>query len=178
MSDEKELIHRCLKGERMAQKQLYDKFAGRLYAVSFRYMKSKEDAGDVLQDSFIKIFNNLASFRYDCPLEAWLKRVVINTSLTALKNRKITVEIEDSYMVPDTENIGNHSLDYETLVSVVNSLPDGCRTVFNLYVVEGYKHSEIAEMLEISEGTSKSQLSRARLMLSEKIRTEDFIDNA
>jgi len=173
MYNEKELIQACVRGERLAQKQLYEKFAGKLYAVSLRYMKSKEEAADILQDSFIKIFDALNSFRFDCPLELWLRRIVINTALTALGRRKINYNLEDFEFLGADENLGLESLNYETLLRMVNCLPEGCKTVFNLFAIEGYKHQEIAGMLGISEGTSKSQFSRARSILIEKIEMEN-----
>lgn len=162
-----------MRGERSAQKQLYEKFAGKLYAVSLRYMKSKEEAADILQDSFIKIFDGLGSFRFDCPLELWLKRIVINTALTALGRRKINYNLEEYEFLGADENLGLESLDYGALLQMVNNLPEGCKTVFNLFAIEGYKHQEIAVMLGISEGTSKSQFSRARSILIKKIEMEN-----
>ncbi len=173
MYNEKELIQACMRGERSAQKQLYEKFAGKLYAVSLRYMKSKEEAADILQDSFIKIFDGLGSFRFDCPLELWLKRIVINTALTALGRRKINYNLEEYEFLGADENLGLESLDYGALLQMINNLPEGCKTVFNLFAIEGYKHQEIAVMLGISEGTSKSQFSRARGILIKKIEMEN-----
>lgn len=175
MYNEKELIQACISGDRAAQKQLYQKFAGKLYAVSLRYMKSKDDADDVLQDAFIKIFGKLNSFRNDCPFEVWLKRIVINTSLTALGRRKKVFDIEDHTheIYDESGNLGLESIAYDTLIQMINSLPEGCRMVFNLFAIEGYKHSEISELLSISEGTSKSQFSRARSILMEKIEEEN-----
>lgn len=168
MYDENELIQACMRGERLAQKRLYDKFAGKLYAISLRYMKSQDEAGDVLQEAFIKIFHRLDSFRFDCPLEVWMRRIVINTALTAISRRKINYQLEEFEYHGADENLGLENLAYESLMKWINALPDGCRTVFNLYAIEGYKHTEIAEMLGISEGTSKSQFSRARSILMEK----------
>ncbi len=173
MYNESELIQACIRGERKAQKQLYDKFAGKLYAIALRYMKSQEEAGDVLQDAYIKIFNRLDSFRFDCPLEVWMRRIVINTALTALGKRKINYNLEDYEYEGADENLGLESLGYASLLQWISALPDGCKTVFNLYAIEGYKHAEIAEMLGISEGTSKSQFSRARSILMEKIEFEN-----
>lgn len=173
MYNESELIQACIRGERKAQKQLYDKSAGKLYAVALRYMKSQEEAGDVLQDAYIKIFNRLDSFRFDCPLEVWMRRIVINTALTAIGKRKINYNLEDFEYEGADENLGLESLGYAALLEWISTLPDGCKTVFNLYAIEGYKHAEIAEMLGISEGTSKSQFSRARSILMEKIEFEN-----
>lgn len=173
MYNESELIQACIRGERKSQKQLYDKFAGKLYAVALRYMKSQEEAGDVLQDAYIKIFSRLDSFRFDCPLEVWMRRIVINTALTAIGKRKINYNLEDFEYEGADENLGLENLGYAALLQWISALPDGCKTVFNLYAIEGYKHAEIAELLGISEGTSKSQFSRARSILMEKIEIEN-----
>jgi RNA polymerase sigma-70 factor (ECF subfamily) len=178
MSNDKLVVEACIREERLAQRQLYEQFAGKLYAVSLRYMKSRDEAQDVLQDALIKIFKNLHTFRFDCPLEAWLKRIVINTALKAIQKRgqMPTIDIADYYGEYDENpgNLGLENLKMETLLSLINELPEGCRMVFNLYAIEGHKHQEIAEMLNINEGTSKSQFSRARMLLIEKIEKENI----
>lgn len=176
MLNDKQVVEACIREERVAQRQLYELFAGKLYAMSLRYMKSPDEAQDVLQDAFIKIFKNLHAFRFDCPLEAWMKRIVINTALKAIQKRgqMPTIDIVDYHGDLDDNpgNLGLDNLNMETLVGLVNELPEGCRTVFNLYAIEGYKHHEIAELLNINDGTSKSQFSRARVLLIEKIERE------
>ncbi len=178
MSNDKLVVEACIREERVAQRQLYEQFAGKLYAVSLRYMKGRDEAQDVLQDAFIKIFKNLHSFRFDCPLEAWLKRIVINTALKAIQKRgqMPTIDIVDYHEELDQSpgNLGLENLKMETLLELINQLPEGCKTVFNLYAIEGFKHQEIAEMLNITEGTSKSQFSRARMLLMEKIEKENI----
>jgi RNA polymerase sigma factor (sigma-70 family) len=182
MSDEKQLVDACLKGQRSAQYQLYERYSGKLYALSLRYIKDKEEAKDVLQNAFVKIFENLDKFRQDCPLEAWMKRIVINTALRALQYKKDFVDLDTVEMgvfdMSYSENLGLQNMNLETLHEMIHSLPDGCRTIFNLYAIEGYKHQEIAEMLEINEGTSKSQYARAKDLLIKKIEGEKkrFID--
>ncbi len=174
MLNEKKLIHACIKEERAAQKQLYDKYAAKLYAVSLRYMRSTDDAKDVLQDAFIKIFGGLQNFRFDCPFELWMKRIVINTSLTAIGKRKINYDIEEfqQEITNYSGNFGLENIRFNELIEMINTLPEGCKVIFNLFAIEGYKHAEIADMLSISEGTSKSQFSRARAILIEKINVE------
>lgn len=178
MSNDKLVVEACIREERVAQRQLYEQFAGKLYAVSLRYMKNRDEAQDVLQDAFIKIYKNLHSFRFDCPLEAWLKRIVINTALKAIQKRgqMPTMDIVD-YQGDLDENPGNMGLEnlkMDTLMGLIHELPEGCRAVFNLYAIEGYKHHEIAELLNINEGTSKSQFSRAKMLLVEKIEKENI----
>ena len=173
MYSEQELVQACIRQERLAQRQLYTQFANKLLAIAMRYMKNKADAEDVLQDSFIKIYQKLAAFRFDCPLEAWLRKVVVNTALKALQNQPNWVQHTDSQLVSDEivqEEFTLSGFQFEQLMEIVQSLPDGCRTVFNLYAIEGFQHNEIAELLGVSEGTSKSQYSRARILLQAKLK--------
>ncbi len=176
MLDEKSLLDACLKGLRSAQYQLYERYSGRLYALSLRYIKDKDEAKDVLQMAFIKIYENLDKFRQDCPLEAWMKRIVINTALRSIQNKKQHLDLEQAEFSVNgmeySENLGLQDLNHSQLMDFIYELPDGCRTIFNLYAIEGFKHQEIAEMLQINEGTSKSQYARAKDLLIKKIDTE------
>lgn len=172
MHREYDLVQACIRQERIAQRQLYEMFAGKLLVTSMRYMKNKADAEDVLQDAFIKIYQKLPTFRFDCPLEAWLRKIVVNTALKELQNQPNWMQHTDSELVSDTVEDKDFTLSnfqFAQLMEMVNSLPDGCRTIFNLYAIEGYQHNEIAELLGISEGTSKSQYSRARTLLQQKL---------
>lgn len=179
MRDEKQIVNACIQQDRVAQRQLYELAAPKLYVLAKRYMKNADEAQDVLQDAFVKIFGNLGGFRFDCPLEAWMKRIVINTALKAIQKngQMFKTDIEDYHgELGDTpHNLGLENLKMETLLGYIHELPDGCQTIFNLYAIEGYKHHEIADMLQISEGTSKSQFSRARQLLVEKIRKEEIL---
>lgn len=173
MYSEQELIQACIRQERPAQRQLYERFASKLFVTAMRYMKNKSDAEDVLQDSFIKIYQKIDTFRFDCPVDAWLRRIVVNTALKALQGQPNYMQHTDSQLVSDNIEDNEFTLsgfEFEQLMAVVQSLPDGCRTVFNLYAIEGYQHNEIAEMLGVSEGTSKSQYSRARVLLQQKLK--------
>jgi RNA polymerase sigma factor (sigma-70 family) len=176
MLDDKQIVDACIKGVRTAQYQLYERYSGKLYALSLRYIKDKDDAKDVLQNAFIKIYENLNSFRQDCPLEAWMKRIVINTALRAIQNKKEFIELDQAEIrsmdMSYSENLGLQDMNHAQLLDLVHSLPDGCRTIFNLYAIEGFKHQEIAEMLGLTEGTSKSQYARAKELLIKKIEQE------
>ncbi len=176
MLDDKALLDACQKGVRSAQYQLYERYSGKLYALSLRYIKDKDEAKDVLQNAFIKIFENLDKFRQDCPLEAWMKRIVVNTALRSIQNQKNHMDLEQAEFgtngVEYAENLGLQDMNHEQLMGLIDALPDGCRTIFNLYAIEGYKHQEIAEMLQINEGTSKSQYARAKELLMKKIELE------
>lgn len=174
--NETEIIKACLNKDRAAQKQLYELFSGKLFVVALRYMKNREAAQDVLQDSFVKVFKYLDSFRFDCPLEVWLRKIVINTALKALKkSSNWDQSLDGDYMISEEfhyDNGGFKNLSYQQLMDMIGELPEGCRAIFNLYAIEGFKHHEIADKLSISEGTSKSQYSRAKQLLQEKLAKE------
>ena len=171
---EHELIQKCCDGNRTAYRELYDQYAGELLAVAMRYMKTKQEAEDVLQDAFIKVFKNLASFDQRAALKTWLTRIVINTALNMLRkdhqnyNWDIT-DVKDQSI----EILPLHQFQFVELISFIQQLPSGCRAVFNLYVLEAYSHKEIAGMLKISQGTSKSQYHRAKMLMQDIISIEE-----
>lgn len=178
MHSEQELVQACIRQERLAQRQFYTQYAGKLLVTAMRYMKNKTDAEDVLQDSFIKIFNKIKDFRFDSPIEPWLKRIVVNTALKQLQNQPDWTKHTDSQSVSDEivqEEFIFSGFQFDQLMALVQGLPDRCRTVFNLYAIEGYQHNEIAEMLGVTEGTSKSQYSRAKILLQAKLKNEGFV---
>lgn len=162
-----ELIQKCIKGELKAQRELYERYAAKLMPVAMRYGKSQADAEDILQDAFIKIFNSLESFRQEAQFLTWLKRIVVNTAIN--HNRKKLyqqpmLDIDKTSLYVENDLALSH-LQVQELMAMMQKLPVGSRTIFNLFAIEGYGHKEIAEMLEISEGTSKSQYARARALL-------------
>lgn len=168
LSDE-ELVKGCLSGDRFLQTQLYKQYAGKLYAVSLRYCKNKTEAQDVLQDSFIKIYHNMHQYRGACPLEYWMRRIVVNTALNYIKQQKKSflyfVDLQDRIEQIDDISEENNLMSFyntEELIAIIQQLATGYQLVFNLYAIEGYSHKEIAEMLGVTESTSKSQYSRAR----------------
>ncbi|GAB3546709.1 RNA polymerase sigma factor [Spirosoma fluminis] len=172
MQDEYALVEGCRRQDRIVQRQLYERFAGKLFAVCKRYVKDSDEAEDVLQDSFVKIYRHIDSFRFECPLEAWLKRIVINTALKHLRKQKPwehTADVQELAPVLPQADESLPTLNYQYLLQLIQELPPGCRTVFNLYAIEGYSHPEIADLLGIAEGTSKSQYARARSLLQQKI---------
>ncbi len=175
MLEYKELIEACVKGDRLAQRNLYDIFSKKMYVICLRYTKSQQEAEDVLQDSFIKIFKSLKGYRGDSRLGYWIKRIVVNTALNSQRKKLYMYPMVD---IDDVKNDYDHSkilssFQMDELLIMIRELPTGCRTVFNMFAIEGYSHKEIAKMLEVSEGTSKSQFSRARKLLMEKIAEED-----
>ena len=174
MHDQKSLIEQCAASDRHAQKKLYDLYSGRMFVICLRYCKSQLEAEDVLQEAFIKVFKNIKNFRGDSRLEFWIKRIVINTALNHQRSKLYQFpmyDVEEMHQLQNSENVLS-DFHLEELLEMVQSLPEGCRLVFNLYAIEGYNHKEIGEILKISEGTSKSQFSRARKLLQEKILKE------
>ncbi|GHE72082.1 MULTISPECIES: sigma-70 family RNA polymerase sigma factor [Roseivirga] len=175
-----ELINRCIKGEVKAQRELYDRYAARLMPVAMRYAKSQADAEDILQDAFIKIFNSLESFRHEAQFSTWLRRIVVNTAIN--HNRKKLyqqpmLDIDKTPLHVEKELVISH-LHFTEIMAMMQKLPVGCRTVFNLFAIEGYGHKEIAEMMEITEGTSKSQYARARALLKVMIEEANTVINS
>lgn len=166
------LIELCKSEDRNAQKKLYNLYSRKLFALCYRY--SKNEAEDILQISFIKIFKNINKYEGTGSFEGWIKRITVNTAITefhkknVLKHSGDILDYEETSI--DENNINALSqLTAEELLNMINDLPDIYRVTFNLYAIEGYKHHEIAEMLNISEGTSKSHISRARKMLQDKL---------
>jgi len=166
------LLKECLKRKPEAQKTLYDHFAPLMLAVCFRYTKSLSDAEEVLQEGFIKVFSRLHQFKGEGELGGWIRKIMITTALNFLKtNQKYRYDLSFDEMplhLVSTEN-PEVNLHAKELAELIRQLPTGFQTIFNLYAVEGYKHAEIASMLGISEGTSRSQYARARIILTEWI---------
>lgn len=161
------LIEQCLANNRAAQKQLYDKYSAKMFAVCLRYEPESEMAKDLLQEGFIKIFKNLESYRGDGSFEGWMRRIFVTTCIGHMQRKKYLVDIEESPNggPEDTEMTGFEKLSLKDLHEMIQSLSDGYRTVFNLYAVEGYSHKEISDILNITIGTSKSQYARAKSAL-------------
>ncbi|MGV6845267.1 MAG: RNA polymerase sigma factor [Lutibacter sp.] len=163
------LIKQCAKNDRRAQKEIYQLFGGKLLSICLKYSKNREEAEDNFQDGFITIFNKIDQFQFKGSFEGWLKRVMINTILIKYRKKNVlnivTDEIPDEVLVDVNED--EFSLDF--LLNLIHELPERYRLVFNLYVLDGYSHKEISEMLRIAEGTSKSNLARARAILKQKI---------
>lgn len=166
------LLEPCRKGDRRAQEALYSSLAPKLYGVCMRYAKDDFEAQDILQTGFIKVFKSLNSFRGDGSLEGWIRKVIVNTAIESYHKTKSEPELVDIAEVHDLagEYIEIDTLEAKDLLVLIRSLPEGFRIVFNMFTIEGYSHQEIAEKLQISTGTSKSQLSRARVWLKEKIK--------
>lgn len=166
---DRDLRTRCLQGDRLAQRRLYDRYAGTLYGVALRYVRQPETAQDVLAEAWIKVFTHLDRFAEAGSFEGWLKRIVANEALMHLRRRTLdTAELSAAVVAtaPSTVRVVD-GLEQRDVLALLDQLPDGCRAVFNLYELEGYKHREIAERLGISINTSKSQLGLAKRRLRE-----------
>lgn len=169
---EAQLITALKRGESRAHKVVYERFASKMLAVCTRYCANRADAEEVMLDGFMRVFEKIGQFREDGSFEGWIRRVMVTESLMFLRKSKQwrqEIPIEEATVEPDYA-WADTMLNENDLLRIVNQLPDGYRTVFNLYAIEGYAHAEIAEMLGISEGTSKSQLSRARLLLQTNLK--------
>jgi RNA polymerase sigma-70 factor (ECF subfamily) len=166
------LVQECLKGKSRAQKALFDKFAPKMLAVCYRYMKEKEESEDALQMAMVKVFNKLEAFKQEGPLEGWIRRIVVNTCLDQLRKGQkhaFNYSFDDvSYKVEVKEEVLSN-LHATELLSLIASMPPGYRMVFNMFAIEGYSHQEIAHQLQISENTSKTQYLRARAYLKHRI---------
>jgi len=176
---EEELIADCIKGKSKAQKELYDRFAPVLMGLCVRYVKDVAEAEDIMIKGFMKVFQNIGQYEGKGSFEGWLKRIMVNESLMYIRKNKsmyLEVDIEYANREPNYNWASSH-LDAEDLQKLIEELPTGYRTIFNLYAIEGYSHKEIGEMLGINENTSKSQLSRARALLQKRIlHLEEILD--
>lgn len=173
MSDIKKIIKGCLAGSRRDQELLYRRHSSKLYAVCLQYSGNDEEARDILQEGFIKIFENLQNYKHEGSFEGWMRRIVVNTALEKFRSRHNLFRVDDIDTInepeaePDTEDYSG--LQAVDLLYIIRELPPKYRMVFSLYAIEGYSHREISQMLNISEGTSKSNLSRARIILQRRV---------
>lgn len=173
--EEKALVEKCIKGDPRAQRALFEKYAPKMLGVCVRYMKNIEQAEDVLQDGFVKVFTKINKFKGGGSLEGWIRRIMVNTALDEIRrNVKFQTNVamdEVDYKVDDNAFI-IEGLQEEDLLKLINNMPEGYKIVFNMFAIEGYSHKEIAKQLGVSENTSKSQYSRARAYL--KIKLEEI----
>ena len=165
----KQLILNCKKRDIRSQSEIYQLFAGKLFALCLKYSKTKQEAEDNLQDAFITIFNKVDQFKHIGSFEGWMKRIVINTALQSYREKKVLNLVEENYPDEVEVEVNESDISLDFLLKIIQELPERYRMVFNLYVLDGYSHNEIAGLLGIAEGTSKSNLSRARLILKEKV---------
>ena len=173
MPEIKNIIIGCLKGNRRDQELLYRRYAAKLYAVCVQYSSNDEEARDILQEGFIKIFENLVHYKNEGSFEGWIRRIIVNTALEKYRSKHNLYRIDDIEQIPEPDaepdNEDYAGLEAADLLSIIRELPPKYRMVFNLFAIEGYSHREISEMINISEGTSKSNLSRARVILQRRV---------
>ena len=168
---ETELIEGCRRKERAAQKAIYEQMAGKMFSLCCRYIKGRMEAEDVLVTAFTKVFDRVDQFKGEGSFEGWVRKIIVNEALSYLRKNKsmyLETDLEAADREPDLDHLGNQ-LEADYLLKLVAELPPGYKTVFNMYAIDGYSHKEIAEQLGISENTSKSQLSRARSYLQNKL---------
>ena len=168
--DEKQLIKACINNDSKAQRLLYDKYDARFFVVCKRYFSDIQQAEDALVKGFLKIFQHLEEYSFQGSFEGWMRRIIINECLMELRKNKIFhLNIDDySSSIPSYQET-SQKIEEDDVMNLLNYLPDGCRLVFTLFVIEGFKHKEIAENLGITEGTSKSQLNLAKTKLKEML---------
>jgi RNA polymerase sigma-70 factor (ECF subfamily) len=172
MNSESDLIEGCIKGDRKMQYELYERFAPKMYGVCLRYAANAEEAEDILQEGFIKVFRKISSYRGDGSFEGWIRRIFVNTAIEQFRKKTylqpITEQEESSIEGKYISVLDNMA--EKDIIKLIQQLSPGYRTVFNMYVIEGFTHKQISEALNISEGTSKSQLSRAKLILQDLVK--------
>jgi RNA polymerase sigma-70 factor (ECF subfamily) len=168
--EEKEWIALAAEKNRHAQHQIYSKFSPKMLSVCRQYIKDIQQAEDIMITAFMKVFQNLKKFEHKGSFEGWIRRIMINECISYIRVQKKTTFIEDIHFTEEKYNNIESQFSVEDIQFLIDSLPDGYKMIFNLYAIEGYKHHEIAQMLGISEGTSKSQLSHARQLLQHNIK--------
>lgn len=167
---DKELVEGCIREDRKYQKILWNLYSSKLMALCLRYCKNQEEAEDALMESFVRIYDKILTFRYQSSLETWMRRITVNISINKLRSQKdIWKELSESENELGYTDNAMYQLEAKQIMQLIERLPVGYRTVFNLFVVEGYTHKEIAEMMGIDEGTSRSQLAKARKSLQEML---------
>ena len=164
-----QIIHDCCKRNTKAQEQLFRLLSPKLFAVCLKYSRSYEEAQDNLQEGFLLLFEKIDSFKFKGSFEGWAKRLMINYILQQYRDKKIFEIVAENLPEKEEVEIDDENISMDFLLNIIQELPDRYRLVFNLYVIDGYSHKEIAEMLSISDGTSKSNLARAKSILKEKI---------
>lgn len=172
------MIESCIKGDRASQKALYDRLAPRMFPLCIRYVGDRSLAEDILQDGFITLFTRLDSYKGDGSFEGWARKIFITTALMSLRKKdalKMSEELDVARGMKTDMTTQIQSIGYKELMELITTLPPGFRTVFNMYAIEGFSHKEIGEMLGISETTSRTQLSRARIWLQNKIKEREDV---
>ena len=168
---EVEMIKGCIDGNRICQRELYDRFASKMLGVCMRYAKDRAEAEDMLQEGFIKVFKNIANFRDEGSFEGWIRRIMIFTAINLFnqRKRKFKESLDNELYDIAIDDQVIEKIAAKEIVALVQQMPEGYRTIFNLYAIEGYTHREIGELMNIAEGTSKSQYSRAKQYMQQAL---------
>ncbi len=175
-NNEKQLIKKAAAGNHEAQKRIYDKHAPKMLGICRQYVRDLQFAEDVMIGGFLKVFKNVESFKFNGSFEGWIRRIMIRESISYVRKKQFVVYDDELYERNEAKgNIISSELDVEHIQILIDALPEGYKMVFILFVIEGYKHNEIAELLQISESTSKSQLFKARKILQEKLKRQNII---
>ena len=181
-SDIKALVAGCIKGDRKSQEEFYKRFYGKMMAVCYRYSNDADDAADLLHDGFIKVFKNLPKYNFEGSLEGWVRRIMVNTSIDFYRKQKHSFTISEQetgdvqFQIEDDSPDVYSEMSQQDMMDAVQKLSPAYRAVFNMYVIEGYSHKDIAKELGISEGTSKSNLAKAKMNLQKVIRNEYWFE--
>ena len=173
--DDRTLIDGCIKGESRSQKQLYEKYAPAMMSICLRYVREKETARDLMHDGFVTLFTKIHTYSGNGSFPAWIKKIFVNTVLEYFRKNDIlrfSTDIDDAYYLEDTDISAFEQMSVNELQECIRQLPDGYRTIFNMYAIEGYSHVEIAQILNIQESASRSQYVRARQSLQKMIINE------
>lgn len=183
MWNDNDIVQGCVNNDPKMQQALYQRMAPKMLAVCFRYCNDRDDAKDVMHEAFVKVYVNIGKFKFNSSLETWVTRIMMNTSIDYFKKRTKLSQLFDNMKDGEDEYEGHFEIDdpgpevsEETLLQLVDELPKGSRLVFNMYAIEGMGHKDIAQTLGISEGTSKSQLSRARELLKKALKEKKLIE--
>ncbi|MBK0370362.1 RNA polymerase sigma factor [Flavobacterium agrisoli] len=175
--NESEIIRLAIDQDRKAQQQLYSKFSPKMLSVCRQYVKDIQQAEDVMITAFLKVFQNLKAYQNKGSFEGWIRKIMINECISFLRSHKKMQFLEEQFLTEESHNELEVQLSVDQIQFVIDALPDGYKTIFNLFAIEGYKHQEIADLLGISEGTSKSQLSHARKLLQLQISNLKMVNN-
>lgn len=170
---ENDLIQGCINGDRQMQRLLYDSYSPKMYGVCLRYAGNENDANDIMQEAFIKVYKNVAKFRREGSFEGWIRRIFVNTAIEHYRKKVKLYNVTEVHenIIEDQELNALDNLATKDILNIVNELSPGYKSVFNMHVIEGYSHKEIADLLGITEGTSKSQLARAKGVLKKLVET-------
>ncbi|MDX5327031.1 MAG: RNA polymerase sigma factor [Bacteroidota bacterium] len=171
-----DLVRKLERGDRTAQKKVYEMLAPKLLGVCRRYVKRLEEAEEVLSNTFVKIFTRIEDYNQSGPFEAWARKIAVNESLNFIRYQKnLFVEVDDEFRIEPSAKSVDTEHEVDALMEMIDQLPLGYRTVFNLYAIEGYQHNEISDMLGITESTSRTQLRKARLYLQEQLESRNYL---